>query len=52
MMVKEAKRTAKVTQIAKIKLNGEEIDNVDSFNYLGSVINRRVEATGSRYKLG
>jgi hypothetical protein len=37
-MVKEAKRTAKVAQIAKIKLNGEEIDNVDSFKYLGSVI--------------
>jgi hypothetical protein len=26
-MVKEAKHTAKVAQIAKIKLNGEEIDN-------------------------
>jgi hypothetical protein len=37
-VVKGANRTAKVAQIAKIKLNGEEIDNVDSFEYLKSVI--------------
>jgi hypothetical protein len=35
------KRAAAVAKKTKIKLNKEEIDNVDSFKYLGSIITGR-----------
>jgi hypothetical protein len=47
------KRAAAVAKMTKIKLNGEEIDNVDSFKYLGSIITGRgsdEEAVQSRIK--
>jgi hypothetical protein len=36
-IIRSMKRAANVAKMTKIKLNGEEIDNVDSFEYLGSI---------------
>ena len=40
-IIRSMKRAVAVAKMTKIKLNGEEIDNVDSFKYLGSVITGR-----------